>query len=91
LSLLSACALFLCFEAVSSLKVNLANLELVPLGNLDNVEGLAGILGFGVSSLQYLGLLLGPSYKAKPIWDVVENIERWLASWKMIYLSKGGR
>jgi hypothetical protein len=50
--------LFLCFEAVSSLKINLAKLELVLVGNVNDVEGLARILGCKVSSLpiNYLGL-----------------------------------
>jgi hypothetical protein len=59
-----------------------------------NVDGLAGILSCGVSSLplKYLGLLLGASYKAKSTWDgVVEKIEHRLANWKMMYLSKDGR
>lgn len=63
------------------------------MGNVD-VTGLAWILGCGVSSLplQYLGLPLGASYKAKHIWDgVIEKVERCLASWKRLYLSKGGR
>lgn len=48
-------------------KVNLAKSELVPVGNVDNVDGLIGILGCEVSSLplKYLGLLLGASSKAK--------------------------
>jgi hypothetical protein len=34
----------------------------------------------------------GPSYKAKSIWDgIIEKREHSLASWKMLYLSKGGR
>jgi hypothetical protein len=86
--------LFLCFEVVSGLKVNMAKSELVPVGNVVDVEGLADILGCGVSSLplKYLGLPLGACFKAKPIWNgVVEKIERRLASWKRMYLSKGGR
>jgi hypothetical protein len=53
--------LFLCFDAVSGLKINLAKLELVPVGKVENVDGLAGILGCGVASLplKYLGLPLG--------------------------------
>lgn len=53
--------LFLCFEAISGLRINLAKLELVPIGNVNNVEGLANILGCTVSSLplKYLGLPLG--------------------------------
>jgi hypothetical protein len=33
--------LFLCFEVVSGLKVNSAKSELVPVGNVDDVDGLA--------------------------------------------------
>jgi hypothetical protein len=49
--------------------MNLAKLELVHVGNVDNVAGLARILGCGVASLplKYLGLPLGASYKAKHI------------------------
>jgi hypothetical protein len=64
------------------------------VGNVDHVEGLAGILGCGLSSLpvKYLGLPLGASYKAKHVWDgVIEKIEGRLTSWKMMYLSNGGR
>ena len=59
------------FEAISSLKINLAKMELVPIVNVDNVEGLAHILGRMVFFLpfKYLGLLLGASFKAKSIWD----------------------
>jgi len=74
--------LFLCFEAVSSLKINLAKSELVPVENIDNVDGLSSILGCGVSSLplKYIGLPLGASYKPKHIWDgVIKKIERRLA------------
>jgi hypothetical protein len=86
--------LFLCFEAVSGLKINLAKSVVVPVGNVDDVASLANILGCGVSSLplKYLGLPLGACYKAKPIWNgVIEKIERQLASWKRLYLSKGGK
>jgi hypothetical protein len=48
---------------VSGLKMNLAKLELVLVGSVDNVAGLAWILGCGVGSLplNYLGLPLRPS------------------------------
>jgi hypothetical protein len=77
------CCLFLCLEATSGLKINLAKSELVPMGNVDHVERLASILSYGVSSLpvKYLSLPLGATYKAKHIWDgVFEKIERQLAS-----------
>jgi hypothetical protein len=53
--------LLVCFEAVSSLKVNLAKSLLVPVGNVDNVDELASILGCGTSSLplKTLGMPLG--------------------------------
>jgi hypothetical protein len=86
--------LFLSFEAVSGLKIIWAKSVLVPVGQVDNMDELAGILGCGVSSLplKYLGLPLGALVKAKSIWDdVVDKIERRLASWQRMYLSKGGR
>jgi len=85
---------FLLFEAASGLEVNLAKSNLIPVGNVDQVSRLADILGCGIASLpaKYLGLPLGASYKSTLIWDgVIEKIEHRLASWKRLYLSKGGR
>jgi hypothetical protein len=85
---------FLLFEAAFGLKVNLAKSVLIPVGNVEQVDMLVSILGCGVASLpvKYLGLPLGASFKAKNIWDgVIEKLEYRLASWKMMYLSKGGR
>jgi hypothetical protein len=41
------------------------------MGNVENVDALAGILGCGVSSLpmKYLDLPLWASYKDKFVWD----------------------
>jgi hypothetical protein len=67
---------------------------LVSVGNVDNVEGLARILGCRVSCLpmKYLGLLLGASFKAKCIWNgIIEKLKCRLASWKRLYVFKGGR
>jgi hypothetical protein len=86
--------LFLSFEAVLGLKIIMAKLVLVPVGDVDNMDELADIMGCGVSSLplKYFGLPLGAPFKAKSIWDdVVGKIERRLASWKRMYLSKGCR
>jgi hypothetical protein len=42
--------------------------------------------------MKYLDLPLGASYKATSIWNrIVEKMERRLADWKKLYLSKGGR
>jgi hypothetical protein len=86
--------LLVCFEAVSSLKVNLAKSPLVPNGNVDNVVELASILSCGTSflPLKYLGMPLGARHKATFTWDdIVVNIERCLASWQRLYFSKGAR
>jgi hypothetical protein len=86
--------LFLLFEATSRVKVNLAKSVLIPVGNVEQMGMLADILGCGVATLpvKYLGLPFGASYKAKHIWDgVIEKLEHRLASWKRMYLSKGGR
>lgn len=79
---MSFASVFSCFEAVLGLKVNLAKSEVVLVGNVDNVDGLVGILRCGVASLpsKYLGLLLGASL-AKSICDeVIEKIECRLAN-----------
>jgi hypothetical protein len=86
--------LLVCFEVVSGLKVNLAKSLLVPIGNVDNVAELAFILGCGTSSLplKYLGMPLGARHKAASTWDdIVVNMERCLASWQRLYLSKDAR
>ena len=52
------------------------------------------ILGCRQSSLplKYLSLLLGATHKEETIWNLVlEKMERGLARWKRIYLSKGGK
>jgi hypothetical protein len=61
---------------------------------VDDVLGLAGILGCGVVTLplKYLDLPLGALYKAKHIPDIViEKIESHLSSWKMLYLFKSDK
>ena len=83
-----------CFEAVTVLGVNMGKSELVPVGEVINVPQLADILCFrtGVLPLTYLGLPLGSSFKASSIWNaILEKVERQLAGWKKLYLSKGGR
>jgi hypothetical protein len=57
--------LLLCFEVVSGLKTNLSKSEIVPVGEVGDVEELASILGYGVALLpiKYLGLPLRAKYK----------------------------
>jgi hypothetical protein len=42
----------LCFEVVLGLEINLSKFEIVPVGEVGDVEELAGILGCGVASLR---------------------------------------
>ena len=76
------------------LKVNAAESEMVPIGEVNDVHALAEILGCRVEALlmTYLGMLLGPSHKSPSIWNpILEKNEQKLAGWKKLYLSKGGR
>ena len=82
------------FEAVSGLKVNLGMSELVGVGAVHNIDLLVAVLGCKQGSLpvKYLGLPLGAKFKDKSIWNpILEKMERKLAGWKKLYLSKGGR
>uniref|UniRef100_A0A2N9GD19 Reverse transcriptase domain-containing protein n=1 Tax=Fagus sylvatica TaxID=28930 RepID=A0A2N9GD19_FAGSY len=84
----------LCFEAVSGLKVNLDKSEMVPIGNVPNIQELAAMLDCRISALpmNYLGLPLGARYKSKALWDLVlEKMRCKLAGWKKLYLSNGAR
>uniref|UniRef100_A0A2N9JAL9 Reverse transcriptase domain-containing protein n=1 Tax=Fagus sylvatica TaxID=28930 RepID=A0A2N9JAL9_FAGSY len=86
--------LFTWFEAVSGLKINLCKSEMVSVGCVPDLENLAGIMGCKTAQLpmNYLGLPLGAKFKSKAIWDpILEKMERKLAGWKRMYLSKGGR
>ncbi|RVW55071.1 LINE-1 reverse transcriptase-like [Vitis vinifera] len=82
------------FEAASGLRINLAKSELIPVGEVEEIEEMAVELGCRVGSLPnvYLGLPLGVPHKASSMWDgVEEKMRRRLALWKRQYISKGGR
>ena len=79
---------------MSGLKVNLGKSELVAVGAVPNMDLLMAVLGCkqGFLPMKYLGLPLGAKFKDKSIWNpILEKMERKLASWKKLYLSKGGR
>ena len=87
-------SVFLWYEAVSGLRINLGKSEMVPVGEVHNVEDLALILGCKVAPLpmKYLGLPLGAPFKAKSIWNpIIKRMEKHLVGWKRLYLSKGGK
>ena len=82
------------FEIVSGLKINLDKSELVPMGVVPNFEMLVDALGckHGSHPMKYLGLPLGAKRKDRAVWNpIIEKVERRLAGWKRLYLSKGGR
>ena len=68
--------------------------EIVPIGEVRNIQSLANILRCRVGSLPmiYLDMPLGTLYKTASIWNpILERMEKRLSGWKQLYLSKGGR
>ena len=83
-----------CFQVFTSLKVNVGKSEIVPIGEVRNIQSLANILQCRVGSLlmTYLGMPLGTLYKMPSIWNpILERMEKKISSWKRLYLSNGGR
>ena len=88
------CWILAWFEALSGLKINLEKSSLLPVGRVEDVDGLAAELGCKKGSLptEYLGLPLGAKHKEARVWDgVEERFRNRLALWKRQYISKGGR
>ena len=82
------------FEVASSLRINLDKSEIIPVGEVEEVEELAVELGCRVGYLpsSYLDLPLGAHHKSLSMWDgVEERVRRRLALWKRQHISKGGR
>ena len=82
------------FEAITGLRVNVGKSEIVPIGEIGNLDALARILYCKVGRLpmSYLGMPLGAHFKDASIWNhILERVEKKLAGWKRLYLSKGGR
>ena len=82
------------FEAMLGLRININKSDIIPVEPVSKVEDIAIELGCRISSFptSYLGLPLGASHKAIWVWDMVEKrFWKRLASWKMQYISKGGR
>ena len=79
---------------MSSLKINLGKSKMVVVGVVHNIELLVAVLGYKQGSLpmKYLGLPLEAKFKDMTIWNpILEKMERKLASWKKLNISKGGR
>ena len=70
------------FEAASGLKINLDKSEVIPVGEVEEVNKMAVEIGCRVGQLSavYLGLPLGTPNKATSVWDEVkEKVRRRLA------------
>jgi hypothetical protein len=65
----------MCFEVVFGLKINLDKSEMVPIGEVLEVEALGDILGCNISNLplKHMGLPLGLKYKSKVIWGKIQQ------------------
>ena len=64
------------------MKVNVRRSEIVPIGEVNNLDALANILQCRVGSLpmKYLGMLLGTSFKIASIWNLIlEKMEKKLS------------
>ena len=88
------CWLFMWFEAISGLRVNLEKSELISVGRVENVEELADEFGYKVGRLPstYLGMPLGAPFKFVATWDgIEERFRKRLTMWKRQYISKGWR
>ncbi|RVX18962.1 putative ribonuclease H protein [Vitis vinifera] len=64
-----------CFEAASGLKINLDKSEVIPVGEVEEVNKMAVEIGCRVGQLSavYLGLPLGTPNKATSVWDEVKE------------------
>ena len=64
------------------MKVNVRRSEIVPIGEVNNLDALANILQYRVGSLpmKYLGMPLGTSFKTASIWNLIlEKMEKKLS------------
>ena len=71
-----------CFQAFTGLKVNVGKSEIVPVGEVRNIQFLANILQCKVGNLPmtYLGMPLGTLYKTPSIWNpILERMEKKLS------------
>ena len=69
-----------CFQAFTGLKVNVEKSEIIPMGEVSNIQSLANILQCRVGSLPM-----------KTASQILERMEKKLLDWKRLYLSNGGR
>ncbi|KAL6327691.1 hypothetical protein AAG906_022631 [Vitis piasezkii] len=74
--------IFFWFEAASGLRINLAKSEIIPVGEVEEVDKMAVELECRVGLLP--SVYLGVPNKASSVWDgVEERVRRRLALWKL--------
>ena len=63
------------FESILGLRINLNKSEIIPVGNIKNVEVVASGLECKVGALpsSYLGLPLGAPHNSLAVWDGIEE------------------
>ena len=66
---------FMWFEACLILKINLEKSELIPVGDVLDLEEFVEVLSCKVGALPttYLGLPLGAPYKSSRVWEEVKE------------------
>lgn len=67
---------------MSGLRINISKSEIIPIGEVENIDLLASFFGGKVIRLpaSYLGLPLGARFKSKALWNPV--IERFEKDWR---------
>ena len=82
------------FEAITGFKITVGESEIVPIGDVGNLNALARTLccKVGILPMRYLGIPLRAHYKDTSTWNpIIEKMENRLSGWKRLYLLKGGR
>lgn len=79
---------------VSGLKINLRKFEILPVGEVGDIDSLAQVVHCRVGALPttYLGVPFGASNNNPTVWNsVLQRVKKRLAGWQKRYLSKGGK
>lgn len=64
-----------CFELMLSLKINIQNIEIIPMKEMEDVDRETSFFGCKVRKLptSYLGLLLRTPHKHCGVWNSIEE------------------
>lgn len=80
------------FQVVSGLRINISKSEILPVGDVENIELLASYFGCMVASLHssHLDMPIGAPFKSKAMWNlVIKRFERRLADGRNNFSQKG--